>query len=169
MLCDDCRLHFDLSAQDYATIKETTISSLRVSGVNIALLQLLLEDLHSYRAAKRNGSLDVCPWIPLSDVLEYVLEEDLSQMEAPELDVWVSALPRKDVKSTAEMGCDMCLRICEAVQSLGYEYESLDLDSWLVLDPVTLFPREIKIQVENSSLDFTYLRFKIAKDTTESM
>jgi hypothetical protein len=164
MLCDECNRHFDFASQDYTSIKESTISELQAFSANPALLQYLHSDLCIYRASKYHGQLDACPWVSPKVVSAYLVEAAKATLDCYELDIWQQRTygsPRRNLRESAERGCDMCLRICEALECLRFEVEVVDLESWLVLDSVTLRPLEIKILVENDHIESQYLRFKI--------
>lgn len=170
MLCNICRRHFDFAFQDYASIKESTISELQSCHTNPALLQFLQSDLHIYRASRYHGQLDACPWVSSKVVSAYLNDTARATLTDHELGIWKgspSESRTKNLWESAEKGCHMCMRICEAVECLHYNVEVVQVESWLVLEPVTLIPLGIKIRVENDSLEVEYLRFKfLGADST---
>lgn len=119
MLCDHCQLHFDFSPQDYASVKAATISSLRNSGADASLLEMLEIDLNEYQDARRRFQSDkgvnVCPWL-LPDSFPLNLLEDVRKAtECFELSVWEMHSLGESSNSLAQKGCEMCSRISEAI------------------------------------------------------
>ena len=165
MLCDNCQLHFDFSSQDYTSVKAATISSLRNSGADASLLEMLETDLNEYQDARRqfqsHKRVDVCPWLS-PDSFSLDLPDDVRKiMEYFELPVWTKHFPRKSFNNLAEKGCEMCSRIIEVIQCLGFEPDIVEVESSLVLEPITLLPSEIKVLVEEDNLEYKWVTFKI--------
>jgi hypothetical protein len=170
MLCNECHRHFDFSSQNYASIKKSTISELQAHHASPALLGYLKSDFHIYQASKHHGQLDACPWVSSQVVSSYLTGTARAALICHELEIWQQrayGTPRRNLQHTANEGCDMCLRICEALECLRFEVELADLESWLVLEPVTLRPLEIKFLVEHDNLESQWLRFKVLEEASQ--
>jgi hypothetical protein len=166
MLCVECHRHFDLSFQDYTSIKEETISEIQGIYVDPAFLQFLQADLDAYRLSKCSGQLDACPWISPTVISKYLTEAERSTLPSYELETWDSPNHATYLRESAEKGCDMCLRMCEGIDWLGYEYEDISINSSLQLEPVTLRPVELIIEVSRDDFDPRYLRFGLLEENT---
>jgi hypothetical protein len=113
-------------------VKRETISHLQESGADSALLEFLQADLVTYEHSKQQGPIDACPWIPQQQVMNYLDEAKLSSMSRPRLRVWRSRNVGESLKESMQKGCNICMRICEAVDCLGYDYSDIDIDSQYV-------------------------------------
>lgn len=161
MLCEECHRHFDLASQDYSSVKETTVSELQLAGAPLDLLRFLQADLSTYRQFRDLGWPYASPWVPAEAVSAFLTEESTSSLTHHDLEIWKHGEPRKYIRRSAGNGCDMCLRIWEAVESLRFDIDLTDLESWLVLHPVTLRPIEVRILAENDHLETQHLRFEL--------
>ena len=134
MLCNECQRHFDLSSQDYSSAKEATISELQALGAPLDLIRFLEVDLSNYQQLKNRGHLYASPWVSPEVVSVFLTTETSSSLTYQDLEIWREGEPRRDIRRSADNGCDMCLRICEAVEGLRYDFDSVEMESWLVLD-----------------------------------
>ena len=118
MLCDNCQKHFDFSKHDYRYVKERTIAYLEARKADYRLLELLHNDLVEYRLSKELQSPDICPWLPIEAVVDFLETGPVSVMKAPELWVLDSECTWEDLMNSGERGCAMCQRICAAIETL---------------------------------------------------
>jgi hypothetical protein len=147
MLCGNCQLHFDFSSQDYSSVKDATISSLRKLGADPSLLEYLETDLKKYQHARglsqSDSRADICPWIPESFSLN-VPENVREKLQDHEFSIWEMRRLKKNSNDSLDEECEMCLRILEAIKCLGFDPNALTLGSSLVLEPLTLLPLRSK-------------------------
>jgi hypothetical protein len=168
MLCDNCQLHFDFSHHDYSHIKAETILSLRNHGADSSLLELLEKDLKRYQAARQlsqsTDRVDVFPWLQPDTLLLGLTDEALKDIPETELEIWRSgSWSNATLKNAAVKGCELCLRIAEVIQCLGFLPDLVDIESWLVLKPVTMRPFKIKFRISEEDVEWEWVELDIVE------
>jgi hypothetical protein len=125
---------------------------------------MLETDLKEYQDARRllqcHKRAGVCPWLS-PDSFPLDLPEDVREsMEYFELTVWEKGIP-KIFNNSIDKRCEMCSRIFEVIQCLGFKPDAVEVESSLILEPITLLPSEIKVLIEEDNLEYEWITFKI--------
>ncbi|ORY17229.1 hypothetical protein BCR34DRAFT_50101 [Clohesyomyces aquaticus] len=164
MLCDACQLHFDFRSQDYTAVKKATIEELCKAGAPASLVETLNLDLQLYKNRRRHlatyDHANVCPWISPSQLHPDTPKNIVEELEEYELDVWQEG----PWKQSVHEGCEMCLGLYEVIRTRGFDPDFVNVESWLIVEPITCWPSKIKMliieQVDDLDSYWVYFRFR---------
>lgn len=125
-------------------------------------LQDLEADLRAFRSALRfmgSDSQIPCPWY-MGDLAWLPSEPGMNEVV---VDMWGPETDIRDVVSSSSMGCELCLKLCAIfleITSLG-DPSQLLLESWIVLHPISLKPKLLRVLVQGTNLDHVWIELRV--------